>query len=352
MNFQRWTGAGIIFLAAMTPFMAQANGIDRPTAPNSFLFEEGTYLEMTAAFGSPSVSGVGPLGPSSNVLKSFAVGSLSFKTDLSERLSFGFRYSVPYASKSQYPAVYGGVQADLRAEAIDLLLKYDLSESFGVFGGPRFLRWSGSSGGLAPTPGGPVPVSFGFDGDYEVSAVLGARYENQNTYTRVLLEYYSPTSSTVKTTLNGGPSPANYVYRSPETIKLNVVQPLSRKTSVFGLYSFSNWSDANITNHLGASGPGFSDVHNYTLGVGHKVTDKLALSVAGIYRTGNSSPTAINLPVTDRKGLAVGVRYQVNDKMHIGATVSHFWLGDTLAGPVSYTGSTSLGAALNVGYRF
>lgn len=74
---------------ALTTTVAQAGGFERSSVPLGFMFENGTYAELTFGMVNPSVKGtaIATLGgaASGNVVKNYSQLGVAFKTDLNEK---------------------------------------------------------------------------------------------------------------------------------------------------------------------------------------------------------------------------------------------------------------------------
>ena len=82
--------APIIALSlALSTSTALAGGFERSGLPLGFMFENGSYAELSFGYASPEISGAagGGLAPSGNMAEDYSTIGLSFKTDLTEKLS-------------------------------------------------------------------------------------------------------------------------------------------------------------------------------------------------------------------------------------------------------------------------
>ncbi|MDB4030471.1 outer membrane protein transport protein [Planktomarina temperata] len=406
LSFRNWTGVGVVSLAAMAPFTAHANGFDRVMLPPALLFEEGNYLEFSFSYTRPDVEGtfdpsltppipvapgtnftLGPAGAQStgNIAKSFTRLGAGIKFDYGENWSFAARSLQPYGQNGTYSdgltiapplaniksaalrgkveKIYAvsGLTVDLNINAIDFLARYKFSDEWSAFGGPRSQRLS--SGAIGSPSGSGV---YGWDDDTEVGFVLGAGYENQATYTQVMLTYTSAIDHQVenKRIVPGNPAhsqaaltPGGATISTPESFQLTVRQPLSPEWAVFGSARHAKWSDANIVNTFTGGTVDtvttYPDVNNYSLGVGHAVSDKLALSLTGLYQTGDEK-SSLFAPRNDVRALSVGLQYQVNNNMRIRANYTHSWLDDAQPafGTLNFDDSTAQSIAVQIGYSF
>lgn len=98
----RIMAAGAALLA--TTALAQAGGIERSNQSMAILFEEGTYLQFGLGYSDPDVSGSNAAGASGDMAPSFVLPSISFRTDISEQLSFALILDEHVGADVGYPA--------------------------------------------------------------------------------------------------------------------------------------------------------------------------------------------------------------------------------------------------------
>ena len=90
-------------IAALPGVAAFGGALEQTNQSVDLLFESGTYLEFESTFASPRVRGTDALGFSTgNVIPRYGLGSLGFKTDLSDRVSFGLLIDQPFGITVDY----------------------------------------------------------------------------------------------------------------------------------------------------------------------------------------------------------------------------------------------------------
>lgn len=67
---------------------AFAGGFERSGMPLGFMFEKGSYVELSYGYASPKIGGAagGGLAPSGDMAESYSTAGLAFKTDLNDKL--------------------------------------------------------------------------------------------------------------------------------------------------------------------------------------------------------------------------------------------------------------------------
>jgi hypothetical protein len=97
-----WWGAAALLLTSAT--LAQAGALDRTLQPVGVLFEDGNYAELSYGFTSPEVSGTLPgtdIG-SGNVGVDYDTVTLSFKVDVTDRVSVAVVVDQPFGADVDY----------------------------------------------------------------------------------------------------------------------------------------------------------------------------------------------------------------------------------------------------------
>ena len=163
---------------------AGAGGLDLNGQPTTFLFQRGTVAELGFGRIQPSITGNDTAafgsGASGNIASDITLPFLSFKTDLTERLSFGISYETPFGADVAYAPTslaFGGTRASAETASVTALLRYRLSDRVSVHGG---LRWQRASAEFLLTGAvyGPI-AGYGatMSGDDALGYVAGVTYE-------------------------------------------------------------------------------------------------------------------------------------------------------------------------------
>ncbi|MEO0342448.1 MAG: outer membrane protein transport protein [Pseudomonadota bacterium] len=334
-----------------------ANGFDRINVPPTYLFEEGTYVELRYAAVQPNVSGsfAGGALATGDIGSNYSRIGGAYKQDINDRVSFAIDFGQPHGIDIEYPtlappplATLSGLTTEVQSDALTLLGRYKLNDRFSVFGGPRFQRFRG-------TVDSDAAGAFELDSsDYEIGFLLGVAFERPETATRLAITYTSDFEHVLETTsvATGIASPVDTVIRTPESLQIAFETGIAANTLLFATYRHSKWSDANLE-YLGSTLTDFVDVNRYSLGVGRQVTEKLGLRLAFSYQTGADSPVGSLSPFEDRRSIALAARYQATENVRLGLGVAYTWLDDaTTTAAGDFTGNDATSFGLSVGYNF
>jgi len=318
-----------------------------------------------------------------NLGRDITLPFFAIKTDTSEKLSFGFRYTQPYGLDAQYPpgtptippgttfpqdiiiASGQGTGGDFGADEYAFLTRYKINDNHSVFGSLRIQNYSGDF-----NRGG---VTFDFGSDWKAGYSVGYAFEVPAKRLLFTAEYRSAIEHDNRTTaLNAGPGllfpgPSGPIFetpgvlstptihRTPESITLNfrTVLPFGDGRNLFfGRYRWANWSEANI-NLNGINPTQFEDTQLFSLGFGRAVTDQLALTLLLDYRLGAESPLLGLTPFENAWGVGIGARYIINDNVFVQAAYSRITFTDAVGSNGGVFQDNDADAfAIKVGYFF
>lgn len=369
-----WSAAALL-LATTT--IAQAGALDRTLQPVGVIFEDGNYAQLSYGFTSPDVSGVVPgagIG-SGNVGVDFSTVTLSFKYDISERLSVGVVVDQPFGADISYDEAdpgypIEGSEATFDSSSVTVLGRYKFNDSFSIHTGARFITIDADLFVAVPSVAYSYDADFGEDSD--TAYVVGAAYERPEIGLRVALTYssetsYSNDSSYESTTLGvpgsgGGP----VEYSLPQSVNLDFRTGIAADTLLFGQIRWADWSETeiNVPDYLFNPVVEYEeDVYTYTLGVGRKFSDRISAAASVIYETPNSDgfdpldpeSGVSNLSPTDGQlGFEVGGTYLVGNGVELSSGVRYTRLGDatTRTFGAEFEDNSAVSVGLRVGYRF
>ena len=367
---------------------AHAGALDRSGQSVDVLFEEGRYLEFSAAIVSPKLSGQDvrfTTGQSGDISPSYTQLSFAYKADLNDRLSYAFIFDEPFKADTEYPGGTGYFAADSFAEwqsyALTGLLQYNLPDSgFSVYGGIR-LQSAEAEVSLQATI-----AAFGTTLDYTAEAardwgigyVAGVAYEMPEIAMRVSLTYNSQISYSNDTVENssgsgplfvgdpnsGGPLSSTTNFKTPESVNLAFQTGVAPGTLVFGGVRWVNWSDFDlspafyVSNVVGLPLLAYrDDVFTYTLGVGRKLTDTWSVAASIGYEK-SSGAFFTNLGPSDgQKSIGLAAIY-TRDNMKITTGIRYVRIGDTQTrlGPVeplsAFNDNDAIALGVKVGWSF
>lgn len=352
--------AAAALVVGASPVMA--GGIERNPQSMAILFQQGNYLELGATLGRPRVSGTNALlapGGTGNVARRFVNGSLAFKGDINEQLSYAIILDQPFGADSLYPAgsLLSGLSGKVDNTMLTGVLRYQFGNGFSVHGGIR----SSWTSGAASLPAAIGAYTLSTNTDQAWGYLLGVAYEMPEIAMRVALTYNSSIkhSFTATETLGGAAvAPQNrFTTKLPESVNLEFQTGIAEDTLLFGSVRWVKWRDFVIPapgNPALASLVAYQkNSMTYTLGVGRRFNENWSGSVSISHDTGNGNPTTNLGPIGKRTSLGLGASYTV-DNVTISGGVQYTRLGSaTTANIGSQFGSNSaIGAGIRVGFRF
>jgi long-chain fatty acid transport protein len=351
------SSAGVLALCTGT---AMAGGFERSGNPIGFMFEKGSYAELSFGLVSPTVSGIaGGVAPSGDVGESYTQLGVAFKMDLNEKLSLGMQIDPSFGADITYPlsaSTYPirGTNAELNGDTLALIARYKINENFSVHGG---LRSVGVGGNVSVSSGGAPFYSAEYETDRDLGYLIGAAYEKPEIALRVALTYASSTEHDLETSVFGTPVGSETV-ELPQSWTLDFQSGIAANTLVFGSIRWAEWTATELNSILypvplqpliGYD----NDVITYNLGVGRKFSDTWSGAVSLGYEKANGG-IAFNLAPTDGYlSVGLGATY-TRDNMKITGGVRYVMIGDAtaLSGASEFTDNSALGVGIKVGFSF
>jgi long-chain fatty acid transport protein len=358
---RKFLAPGLLALAAGPAF---AGGIERNPQSMAILFQEGNYIEFGVTHARPRVSGdVYGLGlfPSGNVARSFTTGSLAFKGDVNEKLSYALILDQPFGADTLYPtgSPLAGAFGKIDNTTLTGILRYKFDGGFSAHAGLRS-SWTSGSVGLPPIApiGLPVPYQMTTNTDQAFGYLLGVAYEKPEIALRVALTYNSSITHTLtpSETLGGAPIPPNPAFdvKLPESVNLEFQSGVAPDTLVFGSVRWVKWKDFVIpAPALGRDLVAYpKNSVTYTLGVGRRFNETWSGSLSVSHDTGNGNPTSNLGPTGKRNTIGLGVSY-TRDAMTISGGVQYIRIGSaTTTLNSEFRNNSAIGAGIRVGFRF
>ncbi|MEL6643504.1 MAG: outer membrane protein transport protein [Pseudomonadota bacterium] len=335
---------------------AFAGGLERSVLSFAPLFAEGRYLEFSALFVNPNLSGTdglvppafgGPIpltGSTGDLLQSYAQFGAAYKADINDQLSYAVFLNEPYGADTLYPtaiaglpdptAVYNGSAADVDSYALTAVLAYDVNDNVTVYGGPVVQSITPFASILFPGIGYTVEA----DTDIGVGYTFGAAYQIPEIALRVGLTYRSEIEhnlDTVETsTPLGGPNNTQTSFETPDSLTLDFQTGIAEDTLLFGQINWVDWSEFAISppNYIGITGGRplvsyASDWTSYTLGVGRRFTDEWSGAVSVLWEPQQDIELTSLGPIDGRLGFNIGATYET-ETMKISGGINYTQLGN------------------------
>ncbi len=321
---------------------ALAGGIDRSGQGIGFMFEQGTYAELSFGIVSPSISNT-PLAPpaaAGDIAPTYRQFGAAYKTDLSDQLSIGVQLDQPYGAHVQYPATLGGGYAELTSSAINVIGRYKFDGGFSAHAGLSYTTIDGRL--FVPTSGVSART---YSADADVGYLVGVAYERPDIALRVALTYYSGTDHALESSVG-----ITGTINPPQAVNLDFQTGVAADTLVFGQIRWADWTDTQIIANPPAVLISYAKNRvTYTLGVARKFNETwsgalsvgyeedtglvqstlsptdgfVSVGLAAIYTSGNmkvttgiryvdignaTTPTAVLGRFEDNEALALGVK--------------------------------------------
>lgn len=341
---QRFLMASVALVAAATG--ASAGGYDRFTQGVAFMFEPGSYAELSFGYVSPSVE-ANP-APTGDIAVDFATIGLAYKRDLSDKLSLGIQFDQPFGANVQYPAAFPfmGAFAELKSSSVNAIGRYKFDGGVSVLAGLRYVTIDGS---LYVPRSDVAPQSF--SADSELGFLVGMAYERPDIALRVALTYFSETEHALDSSVG-----TVGTINPPQAVNLDFQTGIAADTLLFGQIRWADWTHSQV-NVPPAALPGTpvithkSDSVTYTLGIGRRFNEQWSGALTLGYEEGDGGPDSLLSPTDGFATVGLAVTYTM-DKVKVTGVVRYVELGDasTLIGP--FTGNSAVAAGVRIGWTF
>ncbi len=388
---------GASALMAIAASSASAGGIDRTRLGFGTLFESGRYVEFGLSHVNPDVSGTYPGivggGSTGGMAGSYTLPSLSFKDDITDRLSYAIYLNVPYGAKAAYSGgFYNGLEADWKSRQIAALLKYRFDQGVSVYGGLKYVRsqanifipdqmmragfaqaaanpatppaQAAQAAALAASPAGALNYAASGPSDGAFSGIIGVAYERPDIALRVGLTYESGFTHKFPTTetflpLAGSPLlNGTTTVKMPQSVTLDFQSGIAADTLLFGSLRWSEWSVWEVRPQgynavTGSDITGFdNNVLTWQLGIGRRINENLSVFARLGYEKSNGGIASRLAPTDGMRSIGIGGTY-THGNMKITAGVEYAKLGDAIdATGTRFDGNKAVGFGMTVGYRF
>lgn len=357
-----YIAAGLLALGASP---ALAGGIERSPQSMNILFQEGNYLEFGATYGAPRVSGNAP-GPTGNIARSFFTGSIAFKGDINDQLSYALILDQPFGADLRYPtgtsATLAGSTGKVKNTTLTGVMRYKFGNGFSAHAGLRS-SWTSGSVNLSA-----LQYTMSTNTDQAWGYLVGVAYEQPEIALRVALTYQSSIKHTFNATETGpvdlGPitNQTRFTTKIPESLNLEFQTGIAEDTLLFGSVRWVKWKDFEIApEQFMASAAALAPLVGYqknsvtyTLGVGRRFNENWSGSISLSHDTGNGSPTSNLGPTGKRNSIGLGASY-TKDNMTISGGVQYTRLGSATTVPTvsgQFGNNSAIGAGIRVGFNF
>jgi long-subunit fatty acid transport protein len=365
----------LVTLLTSSPFLANAEGLERVNIDPSFMFTEGSTAEIGFGNVSPSLPAVKGTGSAFtfqsglDVATSFSVLTGSVKTELGDNFDLGLFYTsqgngvgIDYGTIGSEADVT--IKADLEIPTLAMIGKYQINEAMSVFVGAKQSTVKkgatlklGSDTSAISGNGNVLPdvtSHWELAKKSGIGAIYGAAYEMPEIALRVVLTIEDDIDLAVPATSKGGLASTGTATASiGDAMSLNFQTGIAEDTLLFGNIRRSSWADnqVKVPTPAGlAQVSSFSDGDSYSLGIGRKISDDLSVSISGFYDGSSGGAVSELAPTGATRTLSVGGKYAIADNADLSLGGSYSKRGDVLTGTykASLTDSEviSLGAKL------
>ena len=362
----------LVACLSSSPFLVNAEGLERVNIDPSFMFTEGSAAEIGFGNVSPSLPAVKGTGSAFtfqsglDVATSFSVLTGSIKTEMGDNFDLGLFYTTQGNGVGlDYGTITGlegniTIKADLEMPTLAAIGKYQINDAMSVFvGAKQTTVKSGatlklgmdSNANLNPD----VTSHWELSKKSGIGAIYGAAYEMPEIALRVVLTVEDDIDLNIAATAKGGLADTGTATASiGDAISLNFQTGIAEDTLLFGNIRRSSWADNQVKVPVLVAGltqvSSFSDGNSYSLGIGRKINDDLSVSISGFY-DGSSGGTISELaPTGATRTLSLGGKYSIADNADLSIGGSYSKRGDALTSnyKASLTDSKviSLGAKL------
>jgi long-subunit fatty acid transport protein len=366
---------GLVTLLTSSPFLANAEGLERVNIDPSFMFTEGSTAEIGFGNVSPSLPAVKGTGSAFtfqsglDVATSFSVLTGSVKTELGDNFDLGLFYTtqgngvgIDYGTIGSEADVT--IKADLEIPTLAMIGKYQINEAMSVFVGAKQSTVKkgatlklGSDTSAISGNGNVLPdvtSHWELAKKSGIGAIYGAAYEMPEIALRVVLTIEDDIDLAIPATSKGGLASTGTATASiGDAMSLNFQTGIAEDTLLFGNIRRSSWADnqVKVPTPAGlAQVSSFSDGDSYSLGIGRKISDDLSVSISGFYDGSSGGAVSELAPTGATRTLSVGGKYAIADNADLSLGGSYSKRGDVLTGTykASLTDSEviSLGAKL------
>ena len=397
--------------------IAAAGGIDRAQPSYSVLFEEGNYAQFSFSSQDPTVTGTHGSGitaagittETGNMAGNESQFNFAIKTEITDRLSFGFFMGNAYGARADYQeglystlsmgqltAITGGSVAgvtgdtNLRAEwkstAYEAILKYNVTDQASVYGGLRAITSTAEIGipvqlvaASAANNGVAFAADYAAQGSQETDFgyVLGVAYEIPDIAARVAITYRSEiehdfdVEETASLLLGGtteipigfGTSETSTKVTMPQSWTIDFQTGIAQDTLLFGSVKWTEWSVWEVRTEeyetlTGGEITGFSnDVWTYSLGVGRRLNDNFSVFAALGYEEAQGGEPSRLAPTDGYRSVSLGGAYTFDTGLSVRAGVQRLWVGDAeisdgALGTTEFEDNAVTAFGMSVGFKF
>ena len=361
----------LVALLTSSPFLANAEGLERVNIDPSFMFTEGSAAEIGFGNVSPSLPAVKGTGSAFtfqsglDVATSFSVLTGSVKTELGDNFDLGLFYTTQGNGVGlDYGTITGlegniTIKADLEMPTLAAIGKYQINDAMSVFIGAKQTTVNSgatlklgmdSNSNLNPD----VTSHWELSKKSGIGAIYGAAYEMPEIALRVVLTVEDDIDLNIAATAKGGLADTGTATASiGDAISLNFQTGIAEDTLLFGNIRRSSWADNQVKVPVLVAGltqvSSFSDGDSYSLGIGRKINDDLSVSISGFYDGSSGGAISELAPTGATRTLSLGGKYAIADNADLSIGGSYSQRGDALT--ANYKASLTDSEVISLGAK-
>lgn len=385
----------VFFILVTAPFFnhSYAAGFDRSGQSITDFFQNGTYASISYTYSIPHVTGfdkgLSSQGipqeiPNLSEKSSSLRGVLKF--DLNEKISLGLIYDQPFGINlkhhgqqdfvSQNGALAEGTQAQLNNHNLTGLIGLNINDHWGAFAGPALQEIEGSVQLRGQIYKNLANYDAELFSDYAMGWVSGVVFKKPEIGLKAALTYRSEIKHKLQgteqfTALSDKVYLSDLNFTTPESINFDFQSGLSQKTLLTANLRWVPWKDFEFKPPKLAerTAPATLDNTGYPLlrykqnqwsaqiGIGHKLTDKLAVSGNINWDSGLGNPANALGPIDGYWGAGLGVQYNFTPNWMVSLGAKYLWLGDAQAARqngdivANFSDNQSIAVGLKLAYQ-
>lgn len=360
----------VIAILSMTAGQTFAAGLERSPQQIDALFEKGTYAEVSYTHIDPDVQGTDTSGNHiSDMAEDFRTVGYAVKTDLTPSLRLALIFDEPFGAKVKFEgdnnfivksptAADDNTRVEVKSKNLTTLLGYNLNKNFMIYGGPALQELQADVHLRGLTYGLNSGYNNSFD-DLAVGWVAGMSYAKPEMGILASLTYRSEIEHKTNIqedvpladflTSKGIADFTNYSHNNdgsittPESVNLNMQTGLNPTTALYAKVRWVPWGDfayappmlKEVTAAAGKNNGKGLPLVNYhddqtavEIGLGKRLSPKLAMSVSGLWDSGAGAPAPTLGPVEGYWGVGLAAKYNFNQNVAFSLGGRYMWFGD------------------------
>ena len=362
----------LAMVSALAATSAHSAGLDRSGQDVTAFLQDGTYAEAVYTYIDADVSGhdngVAAGAAVNNYVQGKPTGDgaedydffrFGVKGDLNDRFSVGVLYDEPFGAAVQYSGENNfvsasgaqkgeGTNVEIRTNNVTALVgtKFGEKRNFQIYGGPAAQRLNGEVHLRGIAYQGTTGYDAKINTDTSVGWVAGVAYSKPEIALKAALTYRSEIdheTSIAEVFPNvalRGLEPATtkgFEVTLPESYNLDFQTGINPTTLLTAKVRYVPWSDFNIkpTRYTEVTGlPIISysdDQWSGEVGLGKRVSDRLALSGSVGWDSGAGNPVSTLGPIEGYWSLGLGAKYNVTPEWSVSVGGKYLKFGDVTA---------------------